>query len=69
MPNALVNAHIIQILRRQILRLARLCMTDQQALSLSNHQGSLLIHSSEETVGKVLLIVINKKLAGSEKAL
>lgn len=56
MPSALVNAHIIEILRRQTHRLVRLHMTDQQALSLSNHQGSLLIHSDEETVGKVLLI-------------
>ena len=59
MPNALANAHIIQDLRRQIhgLNKGRLCMTDQQALSFSNHQGSLLIQSDEETVGKVLLII------------
>lgn len=63
-PNALVNAHIIQILKRHILRLDRLCMTDQQALSLSNHQGSLLIHSDEETVEKVLLIIIIRNWLG-----
>lgn len=64
MPNALGNAHIIQIVGRHILRLARLCVTDQQALSLSNHQGSLLIHSDEETVGKVLLIIITRNWLG-----
>lgn len=62
MPNALANAHIIQDVMRQIHRLnkGRLCMTDQEALSLSNHQGSLLIRSAEETVGKILLIVITR---------
>lgn len=62
MPNALANAHIIQDLRRHIygLNKGRLCMTDQQALSLSNHQGSLLIHSAEKTVGKVLFIIITR---------
>lgn len=58
MPNALANAHNIQDLRRQVYRLNKgwLCMADQQALSLSNHQGSLLIHSAEERVGKVFLL-------------
>lgn len=64
MPNALVNAHIIQILGRHRLRVARLSMTDQQALSLSNHQGSLLIHSDEETAEKVLLIIITRNCLG-----
>ena len=63
--NALANAHIIQDLKRQThgVHNRRLCMTDQQALSLSNHQGSLLIHSAEEQVGKVLSC--NKKLTVS----
>lgn len=64
MLNALAKAHIIQDLRRQIygLNKGRLCTTDQQALSPSNHQGSLLIHSDEETVGKVLLITRTRNL-------
>lgn len=43
MLNVLANARIIQDLRREIYGLnRRLYMTDQQTLSLSNHQGSLL---------------------------
>jgi len=37
-------------------------VADQQALSHSNHQGSVLIHSAEETAGRVVLIITWNRL-------
>lgn len=43
-------------------------MADQQALSHSSHQGSLLIHSAEKTAGK-RTFDYNVKLTLSERVL